>query len=65
MRQFLREVFLQGEDSENKAAAEDVAARMRSVRTVEGKKVFTNDDIYPDFRIFQKNGRIKQEWGAP
>ena len=44
VRQFLREVFLQGEDSGNKAAAEDVAARMRSVRTAEGTKVFTKDE---------------------
>lgn len=35
VRQFLREIFLQGEDTGNKAAAEDVAARMRSVRTAE------------------------------
>ena len=44
VRQFLREVFLQGEDTGNKAAAEDVAARMRSVRTAEGTKVFTKDE---------------------
>ena len=44
VRQFLREVFLQGEDTGNKAVAEDVAARMRSVRTAEGTKVFTKDE---------------------
>ena len=43
VRQFLREVFIQGEDIGNKAAAEDVAARVRSVRTTEGMKVFTKD----------------------
>jgi len=42
--QLLREVFLQGEDTGNKAAAEDVAARMRSVRTAEWTKVFTKDE---------------------
>ena len=44
VRQFLREVFLQGEDTGNKAVAEDVAARMRSVRAAEGTKVFTKDE---------------------
>ena len=44
VRQFLREVFLQGEETGNKATAEDVAARMRSMRTAEGTKVFTKDD---------------------
>ena len=56
VRQFLREVFLQGEETGNKATAEDVAARMRSMRTTEGTKVFTEvrvADIYPDFQIFQ------------
>ena len=41
--QFLR-VFLQGEGTGNKATAEDVAARMRSMRTAEGMKVFTKDE---------------------
>jgi len=31
VRQYLREVFLQGEDTGNKATAEDIAARMRSM----------------------------------
>ena len=31
VHQFLREVFLQGENTGNKATAEDVAARMRSM----------------------------------
>ena len=44
VRQFLREVFLQGEATGNKATAEDVAARMRSMRTAEGTKVFTKDE---------------------
>ena len=44
VRQFLREVFLQGEETGNKATAEDVAARMRSMRTAEVTKVFTKDD---------------------
>ena len=44
VRQFLREVFLQGEETGNKATAEDVAARMRSMRTTEGTKVFTKDE---------------------
>ena len=44
VRQFLSEVFLQGEDTGNKAAAEDVAERMRSVRTAEGTKIFTKDE---------------------
>ena len=43
-RQFLREVFLQGEETGNKATVEDVAARMRSMRTTEGTKVFTKDE---------------------
>ena len=44
VRQFLCEVFLQGEETGNKATAEDVAARMRSTRTTEGAKVFTKDE---------------------
>ena len=44
VRQFLREVFLQGEETGNKATAEDVAARMRSMRTAEGTKMFTKDE---------------------
>ena len=44
VRQFLCEVFLQGEETGNKATAEDVAARMRSMRTTEGTKVFTKDE---------------------
>ena len=42
--QFLREVFLQGEETGNKAMAEDVAAQMRSMQTTEGMKVFTKDE---------------------
>ena len=37
-------LFLQGEKNGNKATAEDVAARMRSMRTAEVTKVFTKDD---------------------
>ena len=44
VRQFLRAVFLQGESTGNKATAEDVAARMRSMRTTQGTKVFTKDE---------------------
>ena len=33
VRQFLREVFLQGEETGSKATAEDVTTRMRSMRT--------------------------------
>ena len=35
VRQCLREVFVQEEGIENKARAEDIAARMRSMRTAE------------------------------
>ena len=44
VRQYLHEVFLQGEETGNKATAENVAARMRSMRTAEGTKVFTKDE---------------------
>ena len=44
VRQYLREVFLQGEDTGNKATAEDIAARMRSMQTAEETKVFTKDE---------------------
>ena len=40
----MREVFLQGEETGNKATAEDVATRMRSMQTTEGTKVFTKDE---------------------
>ena len=51
VRQFLREVFLQGEDSGNKAAAEDVAARMRSMQIAEGTKVFTKDFCHKNTQL--------------
>ena len=44
VRKILREVFLQGENTGNKATAEDVTARMRSMRTADGTKVFTKDE---------------------
>ena len=48
-------VFPQGDDTGNKAVTEDVAARMRSMRTAEGTKVNQRRvaDVYPDFQIFQ------------
>ena len=44
MRQYLREVLLQGEDTGNQATAEDIAAPMLSMQTAEGTKVFTKDE---------------------
>ena len=40
---FLREVFIQGEDTGNKAMAKAVAAWIRSMRTAEGTRVFSKD----------------------
>ena len=58
MRQFLREVFLQGDGSGNKATAEDVAARMRSMRTTEGTKVFTKDEWLTSTQISRYFSRL-------
>ena len=58
VRQFLREVFLQGEDTGNKATAEDVAARMRSIRTAEGTKVFTKDEWLTSTQISRYFSRL-------
>ena len=58
VRQFLREVFLQGEGSGNKATAEDVAARMRSMRTAEGTKVFTKDEWLTSTQISRYFSRL-------
>ena len=58
VRQFLREVFLQGEGSGNKATAEDVAARMRSMRTTEGTKVFTKDEWLTSTQISRYFSRL-------
>ena len=46
VRQFLREVFLQGEETGNKAMAEDVAARMWSVFTKDEWLTFTQISRY-------------------
>ena len=54
MRQFLREVFLQGENIGNKATAEDVAARMRYMRTA----VFTKDEWLTSTRISRYFSRL-------
>ena len=56
--QFLLEVFLQGEDTGNKATAEDVAARMRSKRTAEGTKVFTKDEWLTSTQISSYFSRL-------
>ena len=58
VRQFLREVFLQGEGSGNKATAENVAARMRSMRTAEGTKVFTKDEWLTSTQISRYFSRL-------
>ena len=58
VRQFLREVFLQGEDAGNKATAEEVAARMRSMRTAEGTKVFTKDEWLKSTQISRYFSRL-------
>ena len=58
VRQFLREVFLQGEGSGNKATAEDVAARMRSMRTTEETKVFTKDEWLTSTQISRYFSRL-------
>ena len=58
VHQFLREVFLQGEDTGNKATAEDVAARMRSMRTAEGTKVFTKDEWQTSTQISRYFSRL-------
>ena len=58
VRQFLREVFPQGEDTGNKATAEDVAARMRSMRTAEGTKAFTQDEWLTSTQISRYFSRL-------
>ena len=58
VRQFLCEVFLQGEDTGNKATGEDIAARMRSMRTTEGTKVFTKDEWLTSTQIFRYFSRL-------
>ena len=58
VRQFLREVFLQGENTGNKATAEDVAARMRSMRTAEGTKGFTKDEWLTSTQISRYFSRL-------
>ena len=58
VRQFLRDVFLQGEGSGNKATAEDVAARMRSMRTAEGTKEFTKDEWLTSTQISRYFSRL-------
>ena len=57
-RQFLREVFLVGEETGNKAKAEDVAPRMRSMRTAEGTKVFTRDEWLTTTQISRYFNRL-------
>ena len=58
VRQFLREVFLQGEDTGNKATAENIAARMRSMLTAEGTKVFTKDERLTSTQISRYFSRL-------
>lgn len=58
VRQFLREVFLQGEETGNKATAENVAARMKSMRTAEGTKVFTKDEWLTTTQISRYFSRL-------
>ena len=56
--QFLRDAFLQGEATGNKAMPEDVAARMRSMRTAEGTKVFTKDEWLTSTQISRYFSRL-------
>ena len=58
MRQFLRDVFLQGEDTGNKATAVDIAARMRSMRTAEGTKMFPKDEWLTSTQISRYFSRL-------
>jgi len=58
VRQCLREVFLQGEDNGNKATGQDIAARMRSMRTAEGTKVFTKDEWLTSSQISRYFSRL-------
>ena len=51
-------MFLQGEGSGNKATAEVVAARMRSMRTAEGTKVFTKDEWLTSTQISRYFSRL-------
>lgn len=55
MRQFLCIVFNQGEDTGNKATAEDVTARMRSMRTTE---VFAKDEWLTSTQISRYFSRL-------
>ena len=54
----MREVFLQGEETGNKATAEDVAAPMRSMRTTEGTKVFSKDECLTFTQISRYFSRL-------
>ena len=58
VRQFLREVFLQGEGTGNKATAKDVVARMRSMRIADGTKVFTKDEWLTSTQISRYFSRL-------
>ena len=58
VRQFLLDVFLQGEDTGNKATAEDVAARMRLMRATEGTKAFTQDEWLSSTQISRYFSRL-------
>ena len=58
VRPFLREVFLQGEGSGNKATAEDVAARIRSIPTTQGTMVFTKEEWLTSTHISRYFSRL-------
>ena len=50
--------FNQGEDTGNKATAEDVAAQMRSMRTTKGTKVFAKDEWLTSTQISRYFSRL-------
>ena len=52
------QVFLVGEETGNKATAEDVAPRMRYMRTAEGTKVFTTDEWLTTTKISRYFNRL-------